>query len=138
LNLTNKRSFVHLANKRRVEESDVPDKFRVAACLKNHFKLYALTGEALEIPGKQYARWPDLFVKSHVPQLAILLHGGWHGEGEIVRQYDVKAQDDYKLLPVQLIEIYSEQTDGYDEAAIVEHMEQLGFVDLNPGLLPGK
>lgn len=131
-NDTNKKSFVHLANKNRTEESDIPDKFKVIKMLKRHFNLPCLTGEALPIPGTERARFPDIFVKNHDPNLAILLHGGWHGYGEIKRKYDVKAADDYaKLAPgVRLIEIYSEQTDGYSEEKIVEHMVALGFEDL--------
>lgn len=129
-NDTNKKSFVHTANKKRSSESDIPDKFRVIYMLRDHFELPCITGEALEIPGKQYARYPDIFVKNHHPQLAILLHGGWHGDGEIKREYDVKAAVDYALLSgIQLIEIYAAQTDQYSEEAIVEHMVAEGFVD---------
>jgi hypothetical protein len=134
LNLTNKRAFVHLANKNRDEESDIPDKFRVMKILRKHFKLPCLTGEALEIPGKNYARYPDIFVKNYDPQLAILLHGGWHGYGEEVKEYDLRARADYKLLEpgVNLIEIYAAQTDQYSEKKIVEHMTtKEGFIDLD-------
>lgn len=130
-NDTNKKSFVHRANKNRKEESDIPDKFRVMKYLKRHFDFPCVTGEAFEIPGKQYARYPDIFIKNRHPQIAILLHGGWHGDGEIKREYDVKAATDYALLPwIKLIEIYAAQTDQYSEESIVEHMVSVGFKDL--------
>ena len=125
-NDTGKKSFVHRANRNRKEESDIPDKFKVIYILKRRFGLSCITGEALEIPGKQYARYPDIFVKNHNPSLAILLHGGWHGYGEIKRDYDVKAEVDYALLSgVKLIEIYAYQTDNYEEEAIVQHMQEM-------------
>ena len=131
MNLTNKKSWVHLANKKRTSESDIPDKFRVIGYLKRHFGLPCLTGEALVIPGYNRARYPDIFVKNHNPHLAILLHGGWHGYGELPKDYDVKASIDYaRLAPgVRLIEIYAAQTDQYSEEGIVAHMEKEGFVD---------
>lgn len=129
-NDTGKKSFVHLANKNRTEESDIPDKFRVMKYLKRHFNMPCLTGEAFKIPGKNYARYPDIFIKNYHPNIAILLHGGWHGYGEIIREYDVKAAVDYELLPMKLIEIYAAQTDDYSEEKIVEHMVALGFEDL--------
>lgn len=131
-NDTNKKAFVHLANKNRTEESDIPDKFRVIKMLKRHFNLPCLTGEALVIPGFNRARYPDIFIKNYDPNIAILLHGGWHGYGELPRDYDVKASMDYaRLAPgVRLIEIYAAQTDQYSEEKIVEHMVNLGFEDL--------
>lgn len=128
MNPTNKRSFIHKANKNREEESDIPDKFRVIKYLKKYFDMPCITGEALIIPGKNRARYPDISVKNWDPYLAILLHGGIHGDGYISTEYDDRARADYDLLPhVKLIEIYSAQTNHYDETAVANLILSIGM-----------
>lgn len=105
-NLTNKRSYVHQANKNREESSDLGKKWRIVKLLKKHFEIIALgmvdeffycrdrsTNEFIidrslnETPEQQkhqmLARYQinkiDLFIKTTLPHRIIEIDGLEHG-----------------------------------------------------------
>lgn len=102
-NITNKRSYVHAANKRRDSESDLMKKNRVKKLIKENFGLVALglmgdivylrdrkTNEASVVSSFEtdltkeetfqlfQVNKPDLFIKNHAPQRIIELDGEIH------------------------------------------------------------
>jgi len=127
-----KEHWRHQAEKNRTSESDVPAKFKIINILRDQFGLHGLTGEALPIPGTGWARFPDVFIKSYNPQVAILLHGqGPHGVGDIISQTqrDQEARQDYARLPeIKLIEIYSAKTNGYETEAVIWQLIESGLI----------
>ncbi len=105
-NLTNKRSFVHQANRKREEASDLAKKWRIVKLLKKHFEIIALgmvdefyycrdrsTNEFMidrslnETPEQQkhqmVSRYQinkiDLFIKTTLPHKIIEIDGLEHG-----------------------------------------------------------
>jgi len=131
MNPTNKRSYIHQANKNRTSESDIPDKFKVMEIIKENFGLYALTDEAIPIPnGIATHRKPDLIIKTTHPTYLIELLGGVHGwEEEQPRQrMDIRKAADYTKLGsgYKVIELY-EKDDFYAEERIVQELYEAGL-----------
>ena len=128
MNLTNKRSFVHRANKRRTSESDIPDKFKVMAILKKHFGIITLTDEAIPTPSGHFDyRNPDLFDKQN--QAVYELDGEVHGWGDeiSVRERDQRKLDDYDKIGMKYYIINSAVTRGYSEDLVVSELKKQGL-----------
>ena len=90
-----------------------------------------MTDEVIKIPDGGYAtyRRPDLYSKQH--GLVIELDGeGVHGFGDILREKDIRQNEDYKLAGVQVIRINSAQTEGYREDLVVETLKKRGLKPL--------
>ena len=84
MNINNKRSHIHRANRNRVEETDMPIKMR----LLNYFNkngVHFLLDEKIPILGvgnRMGYKLPDLYEKTN--KLVIELDGPIHGDGENV------------------------------------------------------
>lgn len=119
------RKWAQKAIKEGDAEVDIPEKFRVIKILEKHYGLHGLTGEAVVIPRTGWARFPDVFIKAHVPQIAILLHGDapFHTEGS-VKEAEVKL--DYESAGVKLIIIWEALTD-YTTEKIMEVLDDAGL-----------
>ncbi len=93
--ITNKRSFVHRANRNRVEETDMPIKMR----LLNYFNkngVHFLLDEKIPVLGMDNRMWyklPDLYEKSN--KMVIEIDGPVHGDGENVTRKTVDKMVDY-------------------------------------------
>ena len=122
------KSFVHRARKTKWSASpDVGQTFIVKGFVKKHFGVIMLTSENIKIPDGGYAtyRRPDLYSKQH--RLVIELDGeGVHGFGEILREKDIRQNEDFSKAGIQVIRINSAQTNGYEEKLVIKILQDSG------------
>ena len=115
---------MHRARKNKWSESpDIPDTFKVKAIVKKHFNLIFLTEEVVKIPVGGYVNYrkPDLYNKER--QIALELDGvGVHGFGDLLREKDIRQNEDFSRAGVQVVRLNSAQTNGYEEDKIVEQL----------------
>ncbi len=106
-------------------ETDMNEKFRVIKLLREVYGLHALTGEVLEIPRTKWYRYPDLFIPTVHPQIAILLHGDapWHTEGS---KSELSVMMDYDSIGVKLIIVWEALT-NYEDKKILEVFDSAGL-----------
>jgi len=131
MNPTNKKSYIHKANKNRTSESDIPAKFKVMEIIKCNFGLYPLTDEAIPIPdGIATHRKPDLIIKTTNPTYLIELLGGIHGweKEQPRRRIDILKAIDYATLGkgYEVIEVY-ENDDSYAEERVIKELYEKGL-----------
>jgi len=132
LKFDKKSSWEGRAKKKQEGGSDRDDKFQVIAVLKNHFGLYGLTGEAFETADQEWV-FPDIFVKSSEPQIAIELDGEVHGLGDEMTTTDktFKRNGRYERLGIKLIILNKIQTDGYEDSCVIEVLKNQGLKPLD-------
>ena len=93
--ITNKRSFVHRANRNRVEETDMPIKSRLLQYF-NKKGVHFLLDEKIPILGldnRMGYKLPDLYEKND--KLVIEIDGPVHGDGESVTRKTVDKMTEY-------------------------------------------
>ena len=119
------RKWAAKAIKEARGEIDIPEKFRVIELLRVYYGLHALTGEVCEIPRTKWCRYPDLFIKSTYPQIAILLHGDapFHTEGS---KSELSVMMDYDSIGVKLIIVWEALT-NYEDEKILEVFDSAGL-----------
>jgi hypothetical protein len=128
-------SYENKARKNQTYEKDITDKFKLIRILKTHFGLTGLTGEAIFIRDNRY-RLPDVFVKSHVPMLAIELDGPIHGNGDPISKLkqDTEREADYdSCFGIKLIVINKQLTNGYDSKDMISVLEYNGIKRISNG-----
>jgi hypothetical protein len=131
-NPTNKRSFIHKANKNRTSESDIPNKFKVMEIIKENFGLYPLTDEVLPIPEGGFAevRMPDLLIKNCKPNYIIELVGPVHNpeKEHPARRIDIKKAADYARLgqDYKVVELWGGYKNEYSEEHVVSTLKEAG------------
>ena len=123
--MTKPGRFINEAKKHQEDEGDLEEKFRVIFLLKKYFGLHGLTGEAIAIPRTGWARFPDVFIPAHDPQIAILLHGDAPFHTERGRK-EKGVEADYESAGVKLIVIW-ESTTKYKSEAILHVLDDAGL-----------
>tara|TARA_B100000029_G_scaffold265475_1_gene261627 strand:- start:5743 stop:6153 length:411 start_codon:yes stop_codon:yes gene_type:complete len=122
--ITNKRSFVHRANRNRVEESDMPIKTRLLRYF-NKKGVHFLLDEQVPIlrhDNSMGYKLPDLYERTN--KMVIEIDGPVHGDGENVTRKTTDKMIDYmthdifpcnvplewceehNITPEQFIEVY--------------------------------
>ncbi len=122
-----KKSWIHRAQSRRNEESDLDDKFKIIRILKEKFGLHGLTGEKIPIDSQSF-RCPDIYIKGLDP-IIIELDGQIHGEPLILTQKTKDRNADYDKIGIKYIIINKEETGMYSENKVIQCLIENG---LNP------
>ena len=151
-NLTNKRSWVHRANRLREGEQDLDDKAKVARIMKGYFGLSCIYHDLFIGIHKRHRYWmreltkeqldsndywphkPDLIVTNHKFPMIIEIEGGVHFFTERGIQQTNERNRHYESAGIRLIWLLKSEVQNTDTrlASIIgEHLELYGIYPIS-------
>jgi len=124
MKITNKRSWIGKARKSENYVGDRDDKQHLINILRESFGIHSITSEPiLCLDGKHII--PDIETTDYDPKTFFELHGEYHEQVE--GDYTSRKKEKYFELGLNLVEIWKNLTDGYDEVMIIEVLKKNGI-----------
>lgn len=123
MKITNNRGWIGKARKGFNYVGDRDDKQHLINILRDTFGIHAISECVLIIDESPI--YPDVMTTDYNPKTYFELHGGYHNQ--VTGDYTWNKRQKYESGGYNLIEIWEEATDGYEESRVIEVLKAQGI-----------